>query len=204
MTERQKADHHAALPPASLDQIFRTARTYNVFEPEQIAGALIREIYELAKWGPTASNCNPGRFVFLTSSEAKARLAPHMSSSNRPKTLVAPINVIMAYDLDFAEKVPMLFPHKPEAKDWFKDPTVAQETAFRNGSLQAAYLMIAARSLGLDCGPMSGFKPEGVNNEFFKGTGWRANFICNIGYGTTENLFPRLPRVPFEDACQVL
>jgi nitroreductase len=204
MTDRHRADQHAALPPASLDRIFRTARTYNAFEPEQIAGTLIREIYELAKWGPTASNCNPGRFVFLTSPEAKARLAPLMSSANRPKTLAAPINVIMAYDLNFAENVPMLFPHKPEAKDWFKEPAVAQETAFRNGSLQAAYLMIAARSLGLDCGPMSGFKPDGVNNEFFKGSAWRANFICNIGYGTTENLFPRLPRLAFGDACQVL
>lgn len=193
-----------ALPAGSLDQLFRTARTYNAFEPEQIAQALIQEIYELAKWGPTASNCNPGRFVFLTTPEARARLAPHMSSSNRPKTLAAPINVIMAYDLNFAEKVPILFPHKPEAAAWFAKPEVAQETAFRNGSLQAAYLMMAARSLGLDCGPMSGFKEAGVNEEFFKGTGWRANFICNIGHGTSENLFPRLPRLPFNEACQVL
>jgi 3-hydroxypropanoate dehydrogenase len=200
MTERNRT----ALPAGSLDQLFRKARTYNAFESERIAQALIQEIYELAKWGPTASNCNPGRFVFLTSPEAKARLAPHMSSANRPKTLVAPINVIMAYDLNFAEKVPFLFPHKPEAAGWFAKPEVAMETAFRNGSLQAAYLMMAARSLGLDCGPMSGFKEAGVNDEFFKGTAWRANFICNIGYGTSENLFPRLPRLPFEVACQVL
>jgi nitroreductase len=208
MTERSDTDtpsgHRAALPGASLDQLFLGARTYNAFEPEAIAQALVKEIYELAKWGPTASNCNPGRFVFLTTPEARARLAPHMSSSNRPKTLAAPVNVIMAYDLNFAEKVPFLFPHKPEAAAWFAKPEVAMETAFRNGSLQAAYLMLAARSLGLDCGPMSGFKEQGVNDEFFKGTSWRANFICNIGHGTAENLFPRLPRLPFDEACQVL
>lgn len=194
----------AALPGASIDQVLRTARSYNAFEPGHIAEALIREIYELARMGPTASNSNPGRFVFLTSPEAKARLAPHMSGSNRPKTLEAPVNVIMAYDLKFAEKVPFLFPHKPEAASWYDNPETAFETAFRNGSLQAAYLMIAARLLGLDVGPMSGFKQQGVNDEFFKGTNWRANFICNIGHGTTENLFPRLPRLPFDEACQIL
>jgi 3-hydroxypropanoate dehydrogenase len=200
MTERTRN----ALPGATLDRLFRTARTYNAFEPERIAEALIHEVYELAKWGPTASNCNPGRFVFLTSPEAKARLAPHMSGSNRPKTLIAPINVIMAYDLNFSEKIPVLFPHKPESAAWFAKPEVAMETAFRNGSLQSAYLMLAARSLGLDCGPMSGFKEAGVNEEFFKGTNWRANFVCNIGYGTSENLFPRLPRLRFDEACQIL
>jgi 3-hydroxypropanoate dehydrogenase len=204
MTERTDTNHRAALPGASLDQLFRQARTYNAFEPETMAQALLREIYELAKWGPTASNCNPGRFVFLTTSEARARLALHMSSSNRPKTLAAPVNVIMAYDLNFSEKVPFLFPHKPEAAGWFARPEVATETAFRNGSLQAAYLMLAARSLGLDCGPMSGFKEAGVNEEFFKGTSWRVNFICNVGHGTTDNLFPRLPRLSFEESCQIL
>lgn len=200
MTERTAS----ALAPAALDQLFRTARTYNAFAPDQIAAALVREIYELAKWGPTASNCNPARFVFLTTPEARARLAPLMSSGNRAKTLAAPVNVIIAYDLNFAEKIPFLFPHKPESAAWFAKPEVAQETAFRNGSLQAAYLMMAARSLGLDCGPMSGFNPQGVNDEFFKGTTLRANFICNIGHGTEENLFPRLPRLSFEEACQVL
>lgn len=200
MTERTET----ALPAATLDQLFRTARTYNAFETGEVAQALVHKIYELMKWGPTASNCNPGRFVFLTTPEARARLAPHMSSGNRAKTLAAPINVIMAYDLNFADKIPFLFPHKPESKDWFAKPEVAMETAFRNSSLQAAYLMIAARALGLDCGPMSGFKESGVNEEFFKGTSWRVNFICNIGHGTQENLFPRLPRLPFAEACQIL
>ncbi len=201
MTERTRN----ALPTASLDRLFRTARTYNAFDPSAIPQALLHEMYELAKWGPTASNGNPARFVFLVSDEAKARLAPHMSSSNRPKTLAAPVNVIMAYDLNFWERTPFLFPHKPESGSWFSgNPQLAQENALRNGSLQAAYLMMAARSLGLDCGPMSGFKEQAVNDEFFKDTNLRANFICNIGYGTNENLFPRLPRLPFEEACQIL
>ena len=167
--------------------------------------ALIREVYELAKWGPTASNALPARFVFLATPDAKARLAPFMSSSNRQKTLAAPLNVIIAYDLDFWKLTPRLFPHKPDAGGWFSgNPQAALENALRNGSLQGAYLMLAARSLGLDCGPMSGFKEQGVNDEFFKGTSWRVNFICNIGIGTTENLFPRLPRLAFEEACQIL
>jgi nitroreductase len=201
MTEHSRT----ALPAASLDRLFRTARTYNAFEPGAIPQALLHEIYELAKWGPTASNACPARFVFLVTPEAKARLAPFMSSSNRPKTLAAPVNVIIAYDLDFWKLTPVLFPHKPESGSWFSgNPQLAFENALRNGSLQAAYLMFAARSLGLDCGPMSGFKEQGVNEEFFRDTSWRANFICNIGYGTSENLFPRLPRLSFDEACQVL
>jgi len=197
-------DRRHPLPDAALDRLFRTARTYNAFEPGEIARTMIEALYELAKWGPTASNCNPGRFVFLATPQARARLAPYMSSANRAKTLAAPVNVIVAYDLDFAEKIPVLFPHKPEAQHWFADPALAQETAFRNGSLQGAYLMLAARSLGLDCGPMSGFNAQGVNDDFFKDTRLRANFICNIGHGTSENLFPRSPRLSFEEACQVL
>jgi 3-hydroxypropanoate dehydrogenase len=200
MTDRT----HAALPGAALDQVFRKARTYNGFEPTTIAQALIREVYQVAKWGATSSNCSPGRFVFLTSPEGKARLAPLMSNSNRPKTLAAPVNVIIAYDLDFAQKLPFLFPHNLSAASWFADEAVAKETAFRNGSLQGAYLMLAARSLGLDCGPMSGFNQQGVNEEFFKSTNIRANFVCNIGYGANENLFGRSPRLPFEEACQIL
>ena len=205
MPEGHAKPHEAPLPGASLDQLFRTARSYNAFEPEAIPAALIREMYELAKWGPTASNGNPARFVFLVTPEAKARLAPHMSSSNRPKTLAAPVNVLIAYDLEFWKLTPKLFPHKPDAGSWFSSsPEAALEAALRNGSLQGAYLMMAARSLGLDCGPMSGFKPDGVNEEFFRGTSLRVNFVCNIGYGTTENLFGRLPRLSFEEACEVL
>lgn len=195
----------ARLPDACLDQVFRAARTRNGWTPEAVSEALLREVYEMAALGPTASNAQPARFLFLTSDEAKQRLAPHMSSGNRAKTLAAPVNVIMAYDLNFADQIPKLFPHNPTAGDWFKtNAGLARETAFRNGSLQAAYLMLAARALGLDCGPMSGFKAHAVNAEFFEGTSWETNFICNIGYGTDENLFPRNPRLAFEEACDIL
>jgi len=195
----------ARLPDACLDQVFRTARTRNGWTPETVSEALLREVYEMAALGPTASNAQPARFLFLTSDAAKQRLAPHMSSGNRAKTLAAPVNVIMAYDLNFADQIPKLFPHNPTAGNWFKtDAGLARQTAFRNGSLQAAYLMLAARSLGLDCGPMSGFKTESLNAEFFAGTTWEANFVCSIGYGTDENLFPRGPRLAFEDACRIL
>ena len=192
------------LPDPSLDRLFRTARTRNGWSPEAVSEALIREVYDLAKWGPTSGNCCPGRFLFLTSDEARQRLAPFMSSTNRARTLAAPVNVIVAHDLAFADRLPFLFPQNPGAKDWFADREVARETAFRNGSLQGAYLMLAARSLGLDCGPMSGFKAAGVDEAFFAGTTWRTNFICNIGYGTEENLFPRNPRLAFDKACRIL
>lgn len=189
---------------ASLDRLFRSARTRNGWRDQPVPEALLREVYELAKWGPTASNAGPARFVFLTSAEAKARLSSHLSSGNRAKSLAAPVNVIVAYDLAFAEQMPELFPHNPGAAEWFKAPAVAQETAFRNGSLQGAYLILAARSLGLDCGPMSGFNKDGVDQEFFADTPWRTNFVCNLGYGNDENLFDRLPRLSFEAACRVL
>lgn len=189
---------------ASLDRLFRAARTRNGWREEPVPEALLREVYDLAKWGPTASNAGPARFVFLTSAEAKARLSPHLSSGNRAKSLAAPVNVIVAYDLAFAEQMPELFPHNPGAAEWFKAPDVARETAFRNGSLQGAYLILAARSLGLDCGPMSGFNKDGVDQEFFAGTPWRTNFVCNLGFGNDENLFERLPRLSFEAACRVL
>jgi len=193
-----------ALSPAAQDQLFRTARTYNAFSDKPVPEALIRELYELVKWGPTSGNVCPGRFVFLTTPEAKARLAPLMSRNNRSKSIGAAVQVIVAYDLKFAEQIPELFPHNPGSAAWFDDPAVAEETAFRNGSLQGAYLILAARSLGLDCGPMSGFDRAAVDAEFFAGTSWRSNFLCNLGYGTDENLFPRLPRLAFEEACRVL
>jgi nitroreductase len=192
------------LEPAALDQLFRTARTRNAWRADPVPEALIRELYELLKWAPTSANVSPGRFVFLTSAAAKERLAPFLSSANRAKTLAAPVVAIVAYDLGFAEKIPQLFPHAPGAAAWFADPAVAEETAFRNGSLQGAYLMMAARALGLDCGPMSGFDRAGVDAAFFAGTAWRSNFLCNLGYGSDENLFERLPRLAFEEACQIL
>ncbi len=192
------------LPDAALDQIFLKARTYNGFRPDPVPAALLRELYETARWAPTAANGGPGRFLFLTSQAAKEKLSPFMSSSNREKTLAAPVNVIMAYDLAFHEKLPVLFPHNQDAKNWYSAPAAAQEHASRNGTLQAAYLMLAARALGLDCGPMSGFDAAGVNEAFFAGTSWRANFICNMGHGVEEKLRPRGPRLDFDEACQIL
>jgi 3-hydroxypropanoate dehydrogenase len=195
---------NATLDGVALDRLFRSARTRNGWTPQTLSEALLREIYDLAKWGPTSANVSPARFVFLTTPDAKARLAPHLSNANRPKTLAAPVCAIVAYDLDFAERMPELFPHNPTAKTWFADPEVAAVTAFRNGTLQGAYLMLAARALGLDCGPMSGFDLAGVNAEFFAGTHLVTNFLCNIGYGSEEGLFPRNPRLAFEDACEIL
>ena len=193
------------LPDATLDQVFLSARTRRGWGPEAVPAALLHEIYALARMGPTASNSNPGRFLFLVSEEAKLKLSPFMDGGNRPRTLAAPVNVILAYDMAFFERLPYLAPHSPNAKDWFtSNDALVKETAFRNGSLQAAYLMIAARSLGLDCGPMSGVKLDGVNAEFFAGTTWEANFICNIGHGTDEHLHPRAPRLDFDEACRVL
>jgi 3-hydroxypropanoate dehydrogenase len=192
------------LADAPLDQLFRTARTRNGWSPKTIPEALLREIYDIAKWGPTSANASPGRFVFVVSEAAKARLAPHLSNGNRVKTMAAPVTVIVGYDLAFAEHLLQLFPHDPTAGSWFADPELAQITAFRNGTLQGAYLMLAARALGLDCGPMSGFDNAGVDAEFFAGSKLKSNFLCNIGHGTDENLFARSPRLPFEAACSIL
>lgn len=194
----------APLDDHSLDQLFRTARTRNGWSPEQISETLIRAVYDLAKWGPTSANCSPARFVFVTTPEGKARLLPHVSAGNRKKTEAAPVCVIIGHDLDFAERLPELFPHDQTAKTWFADPKVRDTTAFRNGTLQGAYLMLAARSLGLDCGPMSGFDNAAVDAEFFAGTNVKSNWLCNIGYGTDESLFPRSPRLSFEDACRIV
>jgi nitroreductase len=190
------------LDAAALDQLFREARTYNAFSDRPVPPEKLQAVYELAKMGPTSANVSPGRFVFVTTPEGKEMLLPHVSNSNRPKTAKAPVNVIVCYDLEFAQQMPFLFPHSPTAKTWFADPAVRDETAMRNSSLQGAYFMLAARSLGLDCGPMSGFDRAGVDAAFFEGSSWRSNFLINLGYGTTENLFGRLPRLSFETACR--
>lgn len=188
----------------ALDIIFRQARTRNGWEKRPVSQALIQAVYDLMKWGPTSANCSPARFVFVVSDEAKARLKPHLLESNADKTMAAPACVIIGHDMEFYEKLPALFPHT-DARSWFAgNDALIRETAFRNGSLQGAYFMIAARALGLDCGPMSGFDQDGVNGAFFSGTSFKANFLCNIGYGTDENLFERSPRLAFDEACQVL
>ena len=189
---------------AVLAQLFTEARTRNGWSDRPVPEALLRKLYDLTKFGPTAVNSTPARFLFITSPEAKARLAPLMSEGNRAKTLQAPVNVIVGQDLDFHDTLARLFPHAPGARDWFADEAGRREAAFRNASLQGGYLMIAARALGLDVGPMSGFDAAGVKAEFFPDGAVEPNFILNLGYGTDENLFPRSPRLTFEEAAAIL
>jgi len=185
-----------------LDQLFRQARTRNGWETDPLPEALLREVYELAKFGPTAANSTPARFVFVVSAESKERLASVSDGANQAKIRQAPATVIVGYDLDFPETLPKLFPHAPNIKDGLTDPVVVEKMAFRNSSLQGAYLMMATRALGLDCGPMSGFSNAKVDALFFAGTRIKSNFLCSLGHGTDHNLFPRSPRHAFEDVCR--
>ena len=191
------------LTDTALDQLFRTARSYNAFSGE-IDDATLQRLYDLLKWGPTAANACPARLVFLRSPEAKARLAPTLDAGNRDKTLAAPVTVIVAYDMAFYDKLPMLFPHV-DARAWFvgKSEAALETVALRNGSLQGAYLMLAARSLGLDTGPMSGFDNAKLDEEFFAGTSVRSNFLVNLGQGDPASIFPRSPRLGFDEACRI-
>lgn len=187
----------------ALDQLFREARTRNAWRRESLPESTWRELYDVLKFGPTSANASPARFVFVTSDEGRSRLSPHLSETNRAKALEAAALVIVAHDLEFRHRLPELFPHNPGAKDWFAAPAAAEITAVRNGSLQGAYLILAARALGLDAGPLSGFDNAGVDAEFFAGTRVRSNFICALGHGIDEP-FPRSPRLSFEDACQLV
>ncbi len=192
------------LPSQALEQLYTHARTHNRFTDRPVDDALLRQLYDLMKWGPTSANCTPARLVFVKSPAAKARLAPCMSEGNRAKTLQAPVNVIVGMDLAFYDHLPTLFPHNSQARSWFiGNPQLIAETALRNSSLQGAYLMLAARSLGLDCGPMGGFDADAVNAAFFAGSTVRANFICNLGHGDPAGLHPRGPRLSFEQACRI-
>ena len=193
------------LSAAALDQIFREARTYNAFLPREVSAAQLRAMYDLAKMAPTSANCSPARIVFVKSQEAKARLAPTLSEGNRAKTLAAPVTAIVATDHAFYEHLPKLFPHA-DARSWFAgDQALSEITAFRNGTLQGAYLIIAARALGLDCGPMSGFDNARVDAVFFANTTFKSNFLINIGYGdASRDLFPRSPRFDFDEVCSIV
>ena len=192
------------LNDAALDQLFRTARTYNAFSGE-IDDATLHRLYDLLKWGPTAANACPARFVFVRSPEAKARLAPALDAGNRDKTLAAPVTVIVGYDMAFYDKLPVLFPHT-DAKPWFehRDEANLAWVANRNSSLQTAYLILAARALGLDAGPMSGFDNAKVDEAFFAGTAIKSNFLVNLGKGDPASIFPRSPRLGFDEACRIL
>ena len=192
------------LSDAALDTIFRAARTHNKWTAQPVSDATLRALYDLMRWGPTSANCCPARILFLRSAAAKQRLAPALSANNLEKTMAAPVTAIVAYDLDFAEQLPKLFPHRPEAKSWFAEPTLGATTAFRNGSLQGGYFIIAARAIGLDAGPMSGFDNAKVDAEFFPGGRIKSNFICNLGHGDPAGVFPRNPRLAFDEACTIL
>ena len=207
------------LDDQALDQIFRTARTYGAWLEDPVRDDMLQQIYGLMKWGPTSANASPARLVFVRSKAAKERLRPTLSPGNVDKTMAAPVTVIVAYDLLFFEKLPKLFPHSPGMRDLFaSNPQLVEVTAKRNSSLQGAYLIVAARALGLDCGPMSGFdnakldeeffgagrECEGCEQEFFPAGHVKSNFLCNLGYGDPAKLFPRGPRLEFDEACSLL
>ena len=192
------------LPDRCLDQIFRDARTHNAWRDKDFPDSLLHELVDLVKLGPTSANCSPARFLFVKSRAAKERLKPHLSEGNRDKTMKAPVCTIIGYDLDFYRHLPKLFPHA-DAKSWFEgDAKKIQETAFRNGTLQGAYLIVAARALGLDTGPMSGFDNNAVDREFFAGTNIKSNFLCSLAYGDASVLFPRSPRFAFDEMARIV
>jgi len=193
-----------AINDEALDAIFRAARTQNKWLDKPVSTAHLMAIYDLMRWGPTSANVSPARFVYLVSSVAKERLKPHLLPSNVEKVMTSSATVIIGYDLDFPELIPRLFPHNPGAKGWFQNPALREATAFRNGSLQGAYFIIAARALGLDCGPMSGFNNAAVDQEFFSGTNVKSNFLCAIGHGDPSGVMARSPRLSFDEACKIL
>lgn len=188
----------------ALDQIFREARTHSDWISEPVPNDLLRKAYKLASLGPTSANSSPARFVFLTSPGAKARLKPALAPGNVDKTMAAPVVVIIAWDTQFHEMLPKLFPYADMRSRFEGNPALIHETAFRNSSLEAAYFIVAARALGLDCGPMSGFNPEKVNAEFFPDGKWKVNLLCNLGYGDQVKLRPRGPRLDFDEAAIIL
>ena len=192
-----------ALDDAALDQLFLEARTHNGWTSERVSEETLRRLWSIARWAPTSFNCNPVRVVFVVSDEGKQRLLRYVSPKNRAKTRSAPCCAIVAFDTQFYEELPKLVPQIDLAGVFRENPDIAVQTAFRNASMQGAYLIVAARALGLDAGPMSGFDNEGVDNEFFPDGRWRSNFLLNLGYGSGEDLRPRNPRLDFEDACRL-
>jgi 3-hydroxypropanoate dehydrogenase len=207
---------HPSLNDETLDVLFRKARTHNAWLDKPVSDETLRRLYDLMRWGPTSANCEPARILFLRTPEAKKRLLPALSETNVEKTMHAPVTAVIGQDLLFYENLPKLFPNNPSAREWFsKSPELAEVTAFRNGTLQGGYFILAARSVGLDCGPMSGFDNAKVDEEFF-GAGKdepgevppvsrvKSNFLCNLGYGDVAKLFPRNPRLEFDEACKLL
>ncbi len=194
----------APLPSNALAQLFLDAHTHNAWTERAVPDALLHQLYELLRMGPTSANSCPLRVVFVKSRAAKEKLAPALSEGNRAKTLAAPVTAIIGYDLHFYDKLGKLFPHAPDAPSWFnKDEQTAFLNAFRGGTLQGAYLIVAARALGLDCGPMGGFVNAKVDELFFAGTHIKSNFLCNLGYGDPKGVYPRNPRLDFDEACRI-
>lgn len=194
----------SVIDQSALDQLFNDARTYNDWKDKPVDEATLHQLHDLLRMAPTSANCCPARFVFVKSDEAKEKLRPCLMEGNVDKTMKAPVCVIIGHDLEFYEHLPKLFPHT-DARSWFvgKEKFI-ESTAFRNGTLQGAYLIMAARSLGLDCGPMSGFSPKKVEEAFFAGTQIKANFLCNLGYGDPQSLFDRSPRFDFDEVCSIV
>lgn len=192
------------LDNAALATLFTEARTHNGWQNKPVSDELCQQIYHLAKWGATSANCSPARIVFVKSTAEKEKLVACVSPGNQEKTKTAPVTAIIGMDMEFYEKLPQLFPHT-DARSWFVgNQALIDSTAFRNSSLQGAYFMLAARALGLDCGPMSGFEADKINAAFFPNSKVKVNFICSLGYGDASKLFPRSPRLSFEEACRII
>jgi 3-hydroxypropanoate dehydrogenase len=204
MTRTQEEASPENAKQDALNRIFRDARTHNAWLARPVAIEKLHQAYDLARMGPTSANASPARFVFLQSEAAKARLVPALAPLNVEKTKTAPVTVIVAWDAEFYEKLPKLFPHADMRSYFVGNKPLSEETAFRNSTLQGAYFILAARAVGLDCGPMSGFDAQKVNAEFFPDGKWKVNFLCNLGYGDHSKLFPRSPRLEFDEACRIL
>jgi 3-hydroxypropanoate dehydrogenase len=192
-----------SLDADALDCIFRTARTHRAWAARTVTDETLRALYELMKWGPTSSNCCPARMVFVKSPEAKERLKPALDAGNVAQTMSAPVTAIIAYDLEFHEKLPLLVPHRDARSGFLGKPELIRTTSLQSGTLQGAYLIVAARALGLDCGPMGGFDSAKVDTAFFPEGTVKSNFLCNLGYGDPSKLHPRAPRLAFDDACRI-
>ncbi len=193
------------LDQSALDQLFCAARSHNAWQERPVSDELLTRVYNSMRMGPTSANCSPARIVFVKSKEAKEKLKPALSGGNLDKTMAAPVTAIIGYDMAFYEKMGQLFPHDLTARSWFdKDEKTAFDAAFRNGTLQGGYLLLSARAYGLDCGPMSGFDNAMVDKLFFDGTNIKSNFLCNLGYGDLAGIFPRSPRLSFDEACSII
>ena len=191
------------LDQSGLDLLFNNARTYNNWQDKPVSDDTLHALFDLVRMGPTSANCSPARIVFVKSDAAKEKLKACLAEGNVAKTMAAPVCAIIAHDMEFHEHLPKLFPHT-DAKSWFAGkPDFIESTAFRNGTLQGGYLIMAARALGLDCGPMSGFDNEAVDKAFFASTTYKSNFLCNLGYGDDKDMFPRSPRFDFDEACRI-